>query len=283
MRLARNWAPDNWADSLPSALGVSVAPVDLYAVARHRRVKRLGLRFMVPRAMLIPVDGGFEVYLRDPNRKDCDISEAEPAGLLTPHQRFSLAHEIAHTLFYKFSEPIPTPDPAIQNARTLEDKCDEVAGQILIPTALLKGKIERQLGDREKIDASFILSAAADFRTSLEVTIERLRFVESSNPFQRCILLARRVNGDAEIRRLYFGVGLLSVLPRPRKYTRVTDWLADFPRRAIDRRENDHWTLTRMGHSVAFTKTELGSGSQFLLEASVTESPQMVEQRNAAP
>lgn len=285
MRLAKNWRANNWADLLPGALGVSAPPVDLYAVARHRRVKRLGLRFMVPRAMLLPVGGGFEVYLRDTDRKDCDLSEAEPDDFLTPHQRFSLAHEIAHTFFYKLSEPVPAPDRTVSNTLELEATCDQVAGQILVPTALLKGKIEKQLGGRDKIDVPFVRSAASDFKTSIAVMIERLRFVESSNPFQRCILLAKRLKEDAEIVAIYFGVGMLPVLPRPQKYSRVTEWLADIPRRAIDRRENDHWTLTRSGRSVAFTKTELGTGSQFLLEARVIEDPQAngLEQGNATP
>jgi hypothetical protein len=269
MRAARPWRAENWADFLPSTLGYSRPPVDLYAVARHRRIKQLGLRFMIPRGVLLPVEGGFEVYLRDPVRKDIDILEAEPVSLLSPRQRFALAHEIAHTFFYKFSDTVPAPDGTVSNALELEEICDRTAGHILVPTALLKRDIKRELGDCEKIDAAFVRSAASRFRTSLEVLIGRLSVVEPSNPFERCVLLVRRIHGDAEIRASYFGVGLLPILPRPVKYTRVIDWLADFPRRVIDGREGSDWTITRMGRQITFRKTDLGTSGDFLLQVQV--------------
>src|SRR5271165_417429 len=97
MRTARYWGSENWADLLPSILGFTRPPVDLYAVARHRRIRRVGFRFMIPRGVLLPVEGGFEVYLRDDTRNDVDVSREEPTDALSPRQRFSLAHEIAHT------------------------------------------------------------------------------------------------------------------------------------------------------------------------------------------
>src|SRR5437667_10026089 len=115
MRSARHWRAENSADFLPSALGLSHPPIDLYAVARHRRIRHLGFRFMIPRGVLLPVEGGFEVYLRDSMRKDLDISPAEPKGFLSPRQRFSLAHEIAHTFFYEFSDSVPAPDGTVSN------------------------------------------------------------------------------------------------------------------------------------------------------------------------
>ena len=251
-------ASRNWADLLPGNIGYSRPPVDLHAVADQRRIKHLGLRFMIPRGIL-PVKAGFEVYLRDPIRKDIDISEPESEGLLAPHQRFSLAHEIAHTFFYKFSDSVPVPDGTVSNELELEKTCDVTAGRILMPTDLLK----REIQDYEKIDAAFIRSVASKFRTSLTVAIERLCAVEPSNLFERCVVLVRRLRGDAEILASYFGVGLLRTLPRPRKYTRVTDWVADFPRPAINKRGDCDWTITRMGRPVTFTKIELGASENF--------------------
>jgi hypothetical protein len=240
--------------------------VDLCAVARHRRIRHLGLRFIIPRGVLLPIKGGFEVYLRDQDRRDINIGEAEPGNLLSPRQRFSLAHEIAHTFFYKFSDSLPAPDGTVSNGYELEKICDRMASHILVPTDLLK----REIGSSEKIDVDFVRSVATKFRTSLEVMIERISMVESSNSFERCVLLARRVQGDAEIRASYFGVGLLPLLLRPEKYTKVTQWLTDFPRHAIDRREDSEWVLTRRGRSISFKKTELGAGSDFLLQVQVT-------------
>jgi hypothetical protein len=212
---------------------------------------------------MLPVEGGFQVYLRDQVRKDVDISREEPRDELSARQRFSLAHEIAHTRFYKLSDTVPSPDGTITNGLELEDVCDRTAGCILIPTDFLKWKI-REYG--KEIDADFVRSVASGFRTSMTVALERLRVVEPANPFERCILLARRTYGDAEIQSLYFGLGLSSVLPRPEKYTRITKWLPDFPRRVLGQREDSGSFVTRRGRTITFTTAELGTGDRIILE-----------------
>jgi hypothetical protein len=269
MRAAKYWQADNWADFLPNTLGISQPPVDLYAIARNQRVKRLGFRFIIPRGLLLPVEGGFEVYLRDQNRKDFDILGREPKDLLSPRQRFSLAHEIAHTLFYKFSDSVPAPDDTVSNGSQLENICNRTAMHILVPTCLLK----REVDDYEKIDATIVRWLAARFRTSLTVIIERLSIVHGSNPSERCILLLRRVDDDAEIRAIYLGIGLLRTLQRPNKYTRLSQWLRDFPRGVIERREEADCTITRMGRPIRFVKTELGSSGDFLMQVDVLPTP----------
>jgi len=220
----------------------------------------------------VPADGGFEVYLRDLIRRDIDISGSEPTNLLSSRQRFSFAHEIAHTYYYKLSGSIPISDHVISNPVDLEDHCDRTAARILVPTALLRQEIKKKIGDPENIDEAFIRSAATSFRTSIPVMIERLSIVAPSNPFERCVVLVRRLEGDAQIRASYFGVGLLPILPRPRKNTRVSEWLADFPLPAIANREDSDWRVTRAGRLVSFMKRELGSGTDFLLQAQVATS-----------
>lgn len=278
MHTARNWRAENWADFLPRTLGLSSPPIDLYSVARLKHIRHLGLRLMVPRGLLLPVAGGFEVYIRDTSHKrDIDISKEdvrEPLGLLTPRQRFSLAHEIAHTLFYKMSESVPAPDGTLPITPDLEQICDRTAANILIPTHLLK----KEVTDSAKIDATFVQSIATKFRTSVAVAIHRLAVVESSNPFEKCVLLVRRINGDAEIRASYFGVGLLTTLPRPNVYTRITEWLPDFPRRELDKRESSEWQTIRRGKSIKLTKTELSGHREFLLEAQVVAQPKSAGQ-----
>jgi hypothetical protein len=262
-RPARDWGAENWADMLPSVLGFKAPPVDLYAVARHRRIRYIGFRFIIPRGLMVPVAGGFEVYLRDQLRRDVDISQEEPRRDLSVRHRFSLAHEIAHTRFYRFSDPVPFPDDATPNWRKLEDDCDRMAGCILVPTYLLKQKIRDY---RKEIDSDFVRSIASDFRTSVDVALERLRVVEAANSFERCILLARRIHGDAEIQSLFFGLGLSPVLPRPEKYSRLSVWLPNFPQHALSQRSDSGSFATRWGRKIAFTTTDLGVGDRFLLE-----------------
>jgi hypothetical protein len=263
-RSARPWRAENWADFLPSMLGYSSPPVDLYAVARHRRINHVGLRFIIPRGLLLPVDGGFKVYLRDSKRRDIDVLQPEATDGLSVRQRFALAHEIAHTLFYRFSGSVPTPEEMSSDLE-LEKICDRTAGHILIPTNLLK----KEIGDYRRIDAHLIRSLAFKFRTSLTVAIERLATVEPSNPFERGIVLLRRVNGDAQIRAMYFGIGLLRTIPRPVRYSRLTEWISEVPRSFIGQNAESEWRTTRMGRTVAFEKMELGSGQDFLLQVEV--------------
>jgi Zn-dependent peptidase ImmA (M78 family) len=252
----------NWVDFLRREVNLSEPPVDLYAIARLRQIILLGLRFMVPRGLLLPVENGYEVYIRDHHNKNIDISGREPEGQLTTRQRFTLAHEIVHTVFYKFLGSTPTPDPIASNEMVLEGICNRTAGQILLPTHLLK----REIADRTKIDSALILSIANKFRTPLVVTMDRLNAVESASPSRRCVLLVRKLEGSAEICASYFGAGLLSVLPQPPKYAQVTDWLTDFPVDVLEGRENDEYQISRKGRPVKFSKTRFGSSSLFFLE-----------------
>jgi len=263
MRSARDWGAENWADVLPAVLGTKRPPVDLYAVARYRRVRHVAFRFMIPRGLMLPVEGGFEVYLRDPVRRDIDISKEEPGGELSVRQRFSLAHELAHTRFFKLQEPTPFPDETVPNMRELEALCDQMAGCILVPTYLLKKRINDY---GKKIDSDFVRSVASEFRTSVDVALERLRVVEAASSFDRCILLAQRIQGDAEIRSLYFGLALSPLLPRPEKHRRITEWLPDFPRHALTQGNERGSFVTRRGCTIAFTTVQLGASDRILLE-----------------
>jgi hypothetical protein len=260
-----------WADSLARDIQCSCPPVDLFAVARRCGIKLLAVRPIIPKALLIPVIGGFEAYLQDPSRADLDLTGAEPADLLSPRQRFSLAHEIAHTRFYKtVKDQMPTPDGSVKNGLDLEDICDQTAGLILVPTILLK----KEISNPANIDAAFVSSVALKFRTSAEVTIRRLAAVEASNLFERCILLVRSQDGDAQIRASYFGDGLLPLLPRPKIYARLTEWIPDIPGVAINGREHSDSTIARKGRDITLTKTELSGSGEFLLQIQATrETP----------
>jgi hypothetical protein len=220
---------------------------------------------MVPRAALVPVEGGFDIYLRDPLPRDIDISGPEPPDLLSTRQRFSFAHEVAHTYFFDLSKSVPTPTGSFSDPTELEKTCDLTAAHILIPTTILRKEIKRKIGDAANIDSAFVRSAASDFRTSIHAMLERLTRVAPSD-LDRGVVLIRRLEGDAQIQAFYFGVGLMPILPRPKKYIRVTEWLRDFPKTEIAKREDSAWAINRYGRSVSFTKRELRSRNDFLLQ-----------------
>lgn len=257
----------SWADSVHSGARCDAMPVDLFAVARRRQVVRAGFRLMVQRGVLVPVSGGFELFLRDLEPRDLDIEAEEPQGALSPRQRFTFAHELAHTHFYKASDRVPTARKVEIIPPEIEKICDGAAGRILVPTNLLKREINQELsGNCERIDADFVRAMAARFRASHDVMINRLNALDSGNVSARCILLVRREHGESQIRACYMGVTLLSILPTPKKYDSVVNWLPELPRDIVERDGNGRWDLTRRGRPLEIEKISLGRPGDFLLQ-----------------
>jgi IrrE N-terminal-like domain len=257
----------SWADSVHAMDPCNALPVDLFAVARRRQVVRAGFRLMVQRGVLVPVSGGFELLLRDLEPRDLDIETEEPQGALSPRQRFTFAHELAHTYFYEASSQIPTARKVEMIPPELEEVCDGAAGRILVPATLLKREISQDLsGNRERIDADFVRAMAVRFSVSHHVMINRLHVVESGNVFARCILLVRKKLGEAQIGACYMGLRLLSIFPKPKNYDSVANWLPELPRDILERDGGGRWNVTRRGHQLEIEKIPLGRSGDFLLQ-----------------
>jgi len=222
---------------------------------------------MVQRGVLVPVSGGFELLLRGLEPRDLDIETKEPQGTLSPRQRFTFAHELAHTYFYEASDGIPTVRKVQMIPPELEEVCDGVAGRILVPANLLKREISQELSDnRERIDANFVRAMAVRFSVSHDVMINRLHIVESGNAFSRCILLVRKRLGEAQIRTCYMGLQLLSIFPRPKDYDLVAKWLPELPGDMLERDGSSRWNVTRRGRQLEIEKIPLGPSGDFLLQ-----------------
>jgi hypothetical protein len=211
--------------------------------------------------MLVPVKTGFEVYLRDTNERDLSLSAPEPTDLLTVRQRFTLAHEIAHTFFFRLSESAPVPVKHTPSGIDLERFCDRGAGKILVPADQLSAALETY----DSIDTATVIAIARRFRVSVAVTLERLAQARPANPMERCVILAQRNRPDAEIRTVYFGVGLLKAVPRPRPFTSLSSWLKDFPCEAVSRRGAGRWVLPRPWGRLELSTREL-TATAFLLQ-----------------
>jgi len=188
---------------------------------------------------------------------------------LTARQRFSLAHEIAHTFFYKFTEHVPVRTISVkkyQDYKDLENICDRAAKRILVPMQLLRTEVQRILGDRRQIDAAFVRQMVSIFRVSYEVMLERLRTMEPENEFARCILLVRENEDEAQVKTWYMGMGLLSAFPPLEKYRPVADWFPEFPRELVAANGSRECKLTRKGRELLFRKVPLGRAGDFLLQ-----------------
>jgi hypothetical protein len=256
-----------WASSLVMSAGFTKPPVDLFKVARLRQIHSISIRPMIPRGGLLPIKRGFAMYVRGQEHHDMDTPSAEPGGFLTRRQRFTVAHEIAHTFFYDLTQEHPAPHSAVPRPTTLEAICDQGALFLLMPTQLLR----RNLPDPQEIDIAFVRELARAFNVSLTVTLSNLGRISAASPAARCILLVRRVSDNAEISAVCFGTGLLRTLPRPARFTSLRQWLPGLPAEVINRRRDQQWEATSAGRAVLFRKVELGSGSSFLLQVEEAE------------
>jgi hypothetical protein len=221
---------------------------------------------MIQRGALVPVPGGFDIFLRALESRELDLAAPEEYGRLTSRQRQAFAHEIAHTLFYKDLDGVPSPTNSVKNLLEFERICDRTGWHLLIPTGLLEAEIKNELGDCNRIDADFIRAMKDKFRASPEVTLERIRITESQNAFARCILVVRKGNGEAKVTGSYFGLGLLSVISELRANATLLNWFPEFPEQAVNRDGSGRWEIIRRGRRLLIEKFPLERRGDFFLQ-----------------
>jgi hypothetical protein len=119
-------------------------------------------RPMAPEGVLTPVQGGFRIFLQN--------NFLDRPGIKV-RQRFTLAHELAHTFFYDLNGSIPTPIKGSPRPSKLEHFCHVAANQLLIPEILLKRELAKK---GEVASVQSILDLADLFEVSVEVLMRRL-------------------------------------------------------------------------------------------------------------
>ena len=142
--------------------GTLEPPIDPIRLADFCGVLGIEHRPMVPEAVLAPVEGGFKIYLQNNfvHRPSYELRE-----------RFSLAHELAHTFYFDLNGGVPKPKKGAPTGQKLEGLCHSGASQILIPEGLLR----REIKVRGLIEsAESILDLAKIFSVSTAVMIRRL-------------------------------------------------------------------------------------------------------------
>src|ERR1700680_1309219 len=114
--------PGNKNESLLSALSAEAQtlscnvaknrfPVLLRPIAHRRRVTSVDFRPLLVDAMLTTHASGFRILFNSNGANPSELQglfESEGRDQLMPSRlRFSLAHELAHTLFYDLSDDVP--------------------------------------------------------------------------------------------------------------------------------------------------------------------------------
>ena len=118
-------------------------------------------REMIPEAVMQAAGGRFYIYLQS-NFRDLP-------GTAT-RRRFTLAHEIGHTLFYEQRDGDLKPRKDSPRGEGLEFACHKAASMILVPSKSLQAELRQ----REITDADGIVSLARGFDVSVEVMARRL-------------------------------------------------------------------------------------------------------------
>jgi hypothetical protein len=196
------------------AHGPVTAPVDLDIVAAFCHVLAVERRKMIPEGVTEVVEGGFRIYLQD-------NFETRPG--IKRRQRFTLAHELAHTLFYDLSHTTPTLIPGAPKGERLERLCHSGAGQILIPENLLLRETELRHGVGTGED---VFELAEVFDVSTEVLVRRLHSVSSATESNfAALVVGTETGGRPIIRAACFKPWLSCIVKQPKHGDDYQTWL----------------------------------------------------------
>jgi hypothetical protein len=191
------------------------APVDLAFLARHRRVVSIRLANIIPDGLTRPVHGGFEVYLRDSRDKR---SDNEDISKLTYRQRFTLAHELAHTFYYDLAPEKPQLQPRIPRRALLERYCDVAASILLLPEHLLMPELARRA-----VTLQTLFELTQQFRASAGAVLRRIAAVRSGTWEDSAVLSVRSADDVIEV--AFVPPRVLPILPHPLKFkTTAPNW-----------------------------------------------------------
>jgi hypothetical protein len=127
-----------------AGLTVSDLPTDVEGIARQLGISQVLRRPISMDAMLVPTRGGYTAVLKESHS--------------TLRQRFSLAHEAAHTILHKRAESEVEFRWRVDKE---EARCNELAAQILMPKHLftqMMNKLGSSVASVPKLASSFQVS-----------------------------------------------------------------------------------------------------------------------------
>jgi len=174
-------------------------PIDLFELAKIQRVTVVDLRPMLPNGGLSIRQSGFVIYIQNLSiNEPIQVPVAGPVEdrpKLTTRQRFSMAHELAHTLLFNASDP-PQLRPDAPKGSKLEALCHRAARRILMPPTELTAEVTK----RGRIGAGDVLDLARRFDVSTEVVLRRCDELDELRDSDRALLYIRKsLSGSDEV------------------------------------------------------------------------------------
>ncbi len=229
-------------------------PINLGLVAAARLVNRIEFRQLFTEGGLALTDKGFVIYVR------CDAGEADDfteriaedgTGSTLPEKtvhraRFTIAHEIAHTLFYddRASPPRMKFDVSDLGAsQALEYACNEVAAAILLPEAV----IERRWREVDLADPRELRRLAHDALVSAPTVVRRLHQLRHVSHPEVLVASAAYRDDTWIITAVSRHYSLRNVFPKGKAGSSVAD-LVDHPDFALLGGQMRDVAVEYMGH-----------------------------------
>ena len=192
----------------------NVPPVDLREVAEASGVLSIEEREMIPEAVMNPGPAGFRIYLQS---NFIDLPK------MRVRRRFSLAHEIAHTLFYEFRDGAMRPVRKAPRGDSLETACHQGARLLLVPQRSLTRELQRI---KWPVGAEAVIELSRRFDVSVEVMLRRLHEVGAFKVAETALILVRRIETqDAFIVFAVYPPWLKALLPTPSRGRTFASWL----------------------------------------------------------
>jgi IrrE N-terminal-like domain len=202
-------------------VGVTEPPVNLLKIALFQKVRRIELGPMIIEGCTEPVQAGFHIFIRNEFSTTINLHNGADAATLKPRQRFTLAHEIAHTFFYDFQHDPPKVSKGAPKSDVIERLCNLAAGHILLP----QRHLELRLSGYGSITAQAILKIGKEFGVSAEVVIRRLNELDKFKaPVCALLLVGEDQSKDTYIRSVYFHPSLLPYLRKPKPFSVLREW-----------------------------------------------------------
>jgi hypothetical protein len=167
---------------------------------------------MIPEAVMTPDGTGFRIYVQS------NFNQLPGAGV---RQRFSLAHEIAHTFFFEERDGARKPLRGAPTGDRLEAACHQGAALLLVPNGLLRRELKSTLGP---VGANCLMRLAQFFDVSVEVIMRRVHSVGAFEDQFAPALLRKQPGAVFTIEYAVYPPWLKSLLPTPRRGLEFMKW-----------------------------------------------------------
>jgi Zn-dependent peptidase ImmA (M78 family) len=192
-------------------------PIDFSRLLGLRRVLSVEISPLPVDGALKPTKGGFVILLNGESRLSVTSSQITEIPL-TNRQRFTIAHEIAHTFYFDDAD-LPGAIPVTQASAEIEGICNRIAAGILVPSSSLPERL-RQHSLRETTSLEAV-QLARDYLVSPEVLFRRLDELDDYKKNSEALIQCKKDKPlhESKILACVSGLAFRSQIGRPKLHS----------------------------------------------------------------